>query len=104
MVLVTVFVCMSACSSVFVAPVFKVRKISCKNVGESCKIDFFGDFNEGWTKRYRKITVPEEMSACVDCMRFNRVKSSTDFQDFGQNPSTKVGFVGLSEVNEISTP
>ena len=60
------------------------------------------------TKNERKgivrIAVPSVMSACVDGVSFNQVKSTTDLQDFGQNSRTKVGFVGLSEVKEISTP
>ena len=33
-------------------------------------------------------------------MSFTQVKNATDFQVLGQNPATKVGFVGLSEVKE----
>ena len=62
-----------------------------------------GDFNEGWPERYRKLSVPEEMRSCMDCMSFNQVKMTKDLQESGENSSpTKVGF-GLSEVKAIST-
>ena len=50
------------------------------------------------------MAVCDVMSACVVFLSFNRVKSSNDFQDFVKISRTKVGFVGLSEVKEISTP